>query len=160
MGSRESGRSDGCEGGVNLVGLESVLWGLWVDAERRLKPGKGVRGRGRRRRRWIADIVGAIRDLEMFGEEGEEGESYICQEPRNPSPGSRAVTRVGISDCALYSQSLVSTNLSSRYIIHFLPTPFHPINILRWHRNHPPAAEWSACSFGGMVFVCGIPSRL
>lgn len=67
MGSRGSGRKDGWEGGVNFVGLESfltTLGALLEDAERS-KVGKGVRRRGRRRRRWIADIVAdAIRDLE------------------------------------------------------------------------------------------------
>lgn len=113
MGSRGSGRKDGWEGGVNLLGLESfltTLGALLEDAERS-KVGKGVRRRGRRRRRWIADIVAdTIRDLEMFAGGVGGVENYICQEPRETlALGSRMVTRVGVSDCVLYLQSLVLT---------------------------------------------------
>lgn len=80
MGSRGSGRKDGWEGGVNLLGLESfltTLGALLEDAERS-KVGKGVRRRGRRSRRWIVDIVAdAIRDLEMFAGGVGGVESYI-----------------------------------------------------------------------------------
>lgn len=84
MGSRGRGREDGCEGGVNLVGLESVLGVWWEEAERRVKAGRGERRRGRRRRRrrrGIVDIVGgAIGELEISAGLSGGGETYFCQE--------------------------------------------------------------------------------
>lgn len=86
MGSRGRGREDGWEGGVNLVGLESVLGFWWEDAGRRVREGSLVRRRGRRRRRrGIADIVqlgreeggsaGVVGRRVESGESGKSGES-------------------------------------------------------------------------------------